>query len=84
MYFVKGMIVMIKKTVQFKNSEDVEEFVKAAGQCDFEIDILCDHIYIDAKSILGVLGLGLRKDLTVQYFGENPVFEKALNDYAVA
>lgn len=75
---------MTKKTVLFRNSEDVEEFVRAAEQCDFEIDILYDHIYIDAKSILGVLGLGLRKNLTVQYFGENPAFEKKLKDYAVA
>lgn len=75
---------MTEKKVQFKNSEDVEEFVKAAGQCDFDIDILYDHIYIDAKSFLGVLGLGLRRVLTVQYFGENAKFEKMLKHYAVA
>ncbi len=75
---------MTEKRVKFQNSEDVEAFVKAAGQCDFEIDILYDHIYIDAKSFLGVLGLGLRKDLTVKYFGENAMFEKTLKNYAVA
>ena len=48
---------MTEKRVRFSNSEDVENFVNAAGQCDFEIDILYDHIYIDAKSFLGVLGL---------------------------
>ncbi len=42
------------------------------------------HIYIDAKSILGVLGLGLRKELTVKYFGENAKFENTLKNYAVA
>lgn len=78
------MIIMVEKRVKFQNSEDVEDFVKAAGQCDFDIDILYDHIYIDAKSFLGVLGLGLRKDLTVQYFGENAKFEKMLKNYAVA
>ena len=72
---------MVEKRVKFQNSEDVEDFVKAAGQCDFDIDILYDHIYIDAKSFLGVLG---RKDLTVQYFGENAKFEKMLKNYAVA
>ena len=75
---------MTEKRVKFQNPEDVEDFVKAAGQCDFEIDILYDHIYIDAKSFLGVLGLGLRKDLTVKYFGENAKFEKMLKNYAVA
>ena len=75
---------MTERKVRFKDSEEVENFVNAAGQCDFEIDILSDHIYIDAKSFLGVLGLGLRKDLTVQYFGENAKFEKMLKNYAVA
>lgn len=75
---------MTEKRVWFKNSEDVENFVNAAGQCDFEIDILSDHIYIDAKSFLGVMGLGFRKELTVKYFGENAKFETMLKDYAVA
>lgn len=81
---MKGMKVMTEKRVWFKDSEEVENFVSAAGQCDFEIDSLCDHIYIDAKSILGVLGLGLRKELTVKYFGENAKFENTLKNYAVA
>ena len=75
---------MVERKVIFQNSEDVEDFVKAAGQCDFDIDILYDHIYIDAKSFLGVLGLGLRRNLTVQYFGENAIFENILENYAVA
>ena len=78
------MIIVTEKRVWFRNSEDVENFVNAAGQCDFEIDILSDHIYIDAKSLLGVLGLGLRKELTVKYFGEDAKFETMLKDYAVA
>ena len=47
---------------------------------DFDIDILYDHIYIDAKSFLGVLGLGLRRNLTVQYFGENAKFETKMRE----
>ncbi len=82
--FMKGMMVMTEKRIQFRDSDDVETFVKAAGQCDFDIDILYDHIYIDAKSFLGVLGLGLRKELTVKYFGENVKFENVLKNYAVA
>lgn len=75
---------MTEKRIWFRNSEDVENFVNAAEQCDFEIDILSDHIYIDAKSLLGVLGLGFKKELTVKYFGENAKFETMLENYAVA
>ena len=38
---------MTEKRVRFRDSEDVENFVNAAGQCDFDIDILYDHIYVD-------------------------------------
>ena len=75
---------MTEKRVWFKDSEEVENFVSAAGQCDFEIYILLGDICIDAESILGVLGLGLRKELTVKYFGENAKFENTLKNYAVA
>lgn len=88
------MIFMLERTedimkeveakVQFTNTDDVEEFVKAAGKCDFDIDILYQHVYIDAKSFLGILGLGLCRELTVKYFGQNADFEKTLQHYAVA
>ena len=78
------MIIMTEKKIQFENTADVEEFVKMAGRCDFEIDILYQHVYVDAKSLLGMLGLGLAKELTVQYFGENADFEKMLKHYAAA
>ena len=74
----------VEAKVQFTNADDVEEFVKAAGKCDFDIDILYQHVYIDAKSFVGILGLGLSRELTVKYFGQNADFEKMLKHYAVA
>ena len=69
---------MTEKRVWFKDSEEVENFVSAAGQCDFEIDIFYNRIIIDAKSILGVLSLDLTRVLTVEYDGENKEFEAFL------
>ena len=74
---------MVEKRVKFQNSEDVEDFVKAAGQCDFDIDILYDHIYIDAKSFLGMLGL-LMNDLKVSYAGDDQKFDSIVQKYAIA
>ena len=39
---------------------------------------------IDAKSILGVMGLGVEKELTVKYGGEDLSFENVLSKYTVA
>lgn len=74
----------VETKVQFTTMDDVEEFVKAAGRCDFDIDITYEHAYIDAKSFLGILSLGLSRKLTVKYFGQNDEFENTLKNYTVA
>ena len=64
--------------------EDVLDFVKAASKCDYDIDISYNRVIIDAKSILGVLGLDLGRVLTVTCHGESQKFDNFLQQYAVA
>ena len=75
---------MREKRVKFRNSEDVENFVNAAGQCDFDIDISYNRYIVDAKSFLGVYGLDLRRPLKVSYDGYNSEFENLLQSLAAA
>ena len=72
------------KQIKFEETEDIEEFVKAAGQCDFDIDVTYERVVIDAKSILGVLSFGLSKVLTVKYSGEDSGFENVVQKYVIA
>lgn len=47
-----------KETVIRLNTlDDVQEFVGAASKCDFDIDLKYRQILIDAKSLLGVIGI---------------------------
>ena len=55
-----------KFQIRLSATEDVKEFVRAAGQCDFDIDVFYNRVVIDAKSILGVLSLDLTQPLTVR------------------
>ena len=48
---------MSKCVVRLSGTEEVEEFVKAASKCDFDIDIFYNRVIIDAKSILGILSM---------------------------
>ena len=64
--------------------DEVKDFVNEASKCDFDIDIFYNHFIIDAKSILGVMGLDFRSTLTLQYSGENAEFEQYINKLAVA
>ena len=75
---------MNEKVIKLADVEEVCDFVRAAGMCDFDIDISDQRMVIDAKSILGVMGLGVEKELTVKYGGEDLSFENVLSKYTVA
>ena len=55
--------------------DEVKDFVRAASKCDFDIDISYNRYVVDAKSILGVLGLDLRQILTVLCHGYSEEFD---------
>ena len=71
------------KTIRL-TPEDVKHFVDVASKCDFDIDIFYNHFIIDAKSILGVMGLDFNSTLTVKYAGDNHEFESYVNTLCVA
>lgn len=63
----------------------VKEFVKITTKCDFDIDIASyNRFFVDAKSIVGVLGLDMTHPLTVSYDGFNEELEAFLRANAIA
>ncbi|NCB94039.1 MAG: HPr family phosphocarrier protein [Clostridia bacterium] len=70
--------------IKLNEAKEVEEFVTAAGKCDFDIDIFYNRVIIDAKSILGILSMDPTKELTVQCYGENKEFNHTLKKFATA
>ncbi len=75
---------MVVRKIKLTDTEDVREFVASAGKCDFEIDVFYNRAVIDAKSLLGMLYLGVCKELTIKYGGKNDHFEDTVNKYAIA
>ena len=41
---------MIERKIRLSDTEEVKEFVSAAGKCDFDIDVCYNRAVIDAKS----------------------------------
>lgn len=74
---------MTEKKIRLSDTEEVLDFVKAAGKCDFDIDVCYNRAVIDAKSILGMFYIGLCKDLTIKYVGKDKRFERIVQKYAV-
>lgn len=75
---------MVERKIRLSDTEEVKDFVRAAGKCDFDIDVFYSQAVIDAKSLLGMLYLGLCKELTIKYGGKNDSFESVVRKYAVA
>ena len=73
-----------EKVIRLSNLDDVHEFVGAASKCDFDIDLKYKRILIDAKSLLGVIGIGMNNDFKVCYAGNNTTFEKVVKKFASA
>lgn len=70
--------------IKLNKLDDVRDFVNAASQCDFDIDVFYNSYIVDAKSILGVASMDLTKVLSVSYPVYDKKFEQTLKKYAVA
>ena len=69
-----------KETVIRLNTlDDIQEFVGAASKCDFDIDLKYRQILIDAKSLLGVIGIGTNNDFKVCYMGDDQAFDNVVD-----
>lgn len=73
---------MKEKKIRLTTIMEAKEFVVAAMKCDFKVDVCCNRLSIDAKSILGILSLDLTRELTVRLHGEDEVFEAFCDNLA--
>jgi phosphotransferase system HPr-like phosphotransfer protein len=55
----------MKFKIRLENTRDAEEFVNAATTCGGDVDLHSGVVYIDGKSLLGVLAMGLKKEMDV-------------------
>ena len=72
------------KVIRLSDMDEVKDFVRAAEDCDFDIDVKYNRTVIDAKSLLGMIGLGVKKDIQVCYGGRNKNFENMVDKFVVA
>ncbi len=82
-FVLQGGVVMCQYKIRLR-PEEVKDFVNAASRCAFEIDICYNRYIVDAKSIVGVLGLDLRQILTVTCHGYDASFDGLMKVYSIA
>ena len=68
------------------NSVDkVKDFIDITRSVSYDIDLISGrNTYLDAKSLLGMIGLGLQNDLQVCYGGKNENFENVVDKFSLA
>lgn len=57
--------------VMFDSMQECEKYVMAVENYPFNIDLQCGRQIIDGKSMLGILGFGLRKVLELNMHTED-------------
>ena len=56
---------MKKMKIKLNTLNDANSFVKAVDKYDYDVDAICGRYVIDAKSIMGLLSLGLPKSVEI-------------------
>ena len=74
---------MNEMKITFKNPDEVLEFVKTVSKYEFDMDIRKGRVVVDAKSLLGVMHLGLNNEMALQmYSDECEELQKKIAKYA--
>ena len=65
--------------------DKVKDFIDITRSVSYDIDLISGrNTYLDAKSLLGMIGLGLQNDLQVCYGGKNENFENVVDKFSLA
>lgn len=75
---------MIRKTIKLRSVDDVREFVRIAERCDSDVTARRGRTMLDAKSIVGIMGMDLRNGFDVLYDGSSQEMNQFLTNHAVA
>ena len=69
---------MLEKKIVLSNLENVRQFVAAANDMDYDVDLYSGKYIVNGKSIMGIFSLDLTKPIKMVAHcdGENTFIEK--------
>ncbi len=71
--------------ITFKNIDEIRDFVNQASRYPQAMDLSRGRYMVDAKSILGVLKLGLQTEVSLTIHGDmTDSLEDLIDSYAIA
>lgn len=61
---------MSQRTVMFSNPDDIMNFVKKVEKYPYDMDMQSGRCIVDAKSLLGLMNLGVNKKIELKVYKE--------------
>ncbi|HJA11581.1 MAG TPA: HPr family phosphocarrier protein [Candidatus Mediterraneibacter merdipullorum] len=61
---------MSEMKLTFKTANEIIEFVNTVARYEFDVDVRLGRIVVDAKSLLGIMHLGLNSVLNLEIHSE--------------
>ncbi len=55
----------------FKTPKEIHEFVNTVSKYEFDIDVKRGRVVVDAKSLLGIMHLGLNSEMELQMHSDD-------------
>lgn len=75
--------MMSEMLVSFKNPEEILNFVNTVAKYPYDMDMKRGRFVVDAKSILGIMNLGLNNVISLQVYGDHcEELKKEISCYA--
>ena len=75
--------MMSEMLVSFKNPEEILNFVNTVAKYPYDMDMKRGRFVVDAKSILGIMNLGLNNVISLQVYGDHcEKMKKEISRYA--
>ncbi len=62
---------MSEMKITFKHPEEIREFVNTVSKYEFDVDIRRGRVVVDAKSILGIMHLGLNHIMEIDIHSDD-------------
>lgn len=62
---------MRKKTIMFRKIDDMLDFINKVENYPYDMDMKSGRFTVDAKSLFGILNLGLEKKIELKVYDEN-------------
>lgn len=66
----------------FSTVEELVSFVTKAEKCSFPIEVVCGHLTIDGKSLIGIMAVGLGRQVEIICYDETASPEELVGHIA--